>query len=166
MNFRQMLCLACIAFPQVCMAKSAVAKFWNDDTPKNIGCGPGNLFFDTDSWVSTGLASSTNLASSPLLPTSTTSKASGCKSSPGLVENSPVYQFIAANFDWISTDAASGDGESLDALASLWGLSGHDRMNFKQEVQLNFQSIFLDSNTSPQHVYNSLHILRNKAKES
>lgn len=132
---------------------SAVDQFWDTDMPKNIGCGPGNLIFAEDSWLSTFLASSTNMISSPLLPFSTTSKLSGCNSGPPIVENKPAYDFIALNYDKLMIDMAAGCGETLVALAQLLGISENRQEIFWLSLKENYSSIFGQGNKSPGEVY-------------
>ena len=138
---------------QTAFSESAVSKFWNKEFPKNLGCGPGNLIFGEDTWFSTAVASSINLSFSPLLPLSTTSKVSGCNGGPPIVEHRPAYEFFANNLDKIMQDAAQGGGESLQALASYWGVQGQAYQSFTKELQENFADYFANIHSTPLVTY-------------
>ncbi|SMF27442.1 DUF3015 family protein [Pseudobacteriovorax antillogorgiicola] len=137
--------------------ESAVSKFWNKEFPKNLGCGPGNLVFDEDSWFSTAMASSVNLSSTPLLPLSTTSGISGCNGGPPIVENSRAYHFIVSHMSEIMRDAAHGGGESLEALASLWNLSSDQYPKFVTRLNRNFSNVFGNGDLLLEEIYQSLY---------
>lgn len=136
--------------------KSAVSKFWNDDFGKNYGCGPGNFFADGDSWLSTYLASSTNATSSPLLPSSSTSKISGCNGGPPIVDHSPAYLYFVSNLHDIMRDAANGNGPSLHGLGQLWDLNPKQYQNLEAYMHQHFHEVFGDGEKHPHTIYQQL----------
>ena len=133
--------------------------------PKNLGCGPGNLIFDEDSWLSTHLASTVNYTLSPLLPSSTTSGISGCTAGPPIVDNRKAYEFFVSNFKGIMKDSAVGGGERLLALSKLWNQNQGDYQPFANAVKENYGSIFQGTPTSHKHIYQKLRALT-KFKET
>lgn len=159
---KAMCCIVLFCHYSALQAESAVSKFWNKEMPKNLGCGPGNTFFDDDSWLSTYLASSTNITFSPLLPTSTTSKISGCNGGPPIVEHRPSYQFFASNLHLIMEDASRGGGESLKSLAQLWNLDENNYRYLARQAKANFIDIFGNGNKPPSKIYDQLNAISSK----
>ena len=58
-------------------------------------------------------------------------------------------EFLVVNLEQIKVDAARGEGEHLDALASLSGCQGQQSKDeFKFEIQRNFLVLFFGSASS------------------
>ena len=118
------------------------------DLPQNMvsvfpACGLGSHFFPDYSWISSAPASSTNVTSSSLAPTSTTMNASGCKGPKTLVDNhQEIFNYANENIERLARDVANGDGETLDALGELMSIPALDRDVWKQALQERFAIIF------------------------
>jgi hypothetical protein len=53
-------------------------------------------------------------------------------------------------------DAARGEGESLETLASVWGVEDADKAEFIQATQANFDSIFSSESVTSEEVLSNL----------
>ncbi len=78
---------------------------------------------------------------------------SGCDTSKSIEF---AAQFINNNIDRVAADMAAGQGESLDALASLLKIDSAEQNHFKQLVKSNFETIFSSSSVSADEVYQAL----------
>ena len=67
-------------------------------------------------------------------------------------------RFVASQIEWIRSDAARGEGESLAALAQL--LNEPDQQAFGQWTQENYQALFANLD-QPTDLLNRIQTLRN-----
>jgi hypothetical protein len=66
-----------------------------------------------------------------------------CEKTPTkFVANPQLNQFVVANLDSLAKDIARGEGESLNTLAELTGLSSDKKVAVFQKLQANFSNIF------------------------
>ena len=85
-----------------------------------------------------------------------TSGTSNCDATHGLVLASKEKEvFVSKNFDNLSREMASGQGEHL---ATLSGMFGCPVSNFASFSQRNFEAIYASSETTPKDVLNSLKV--------
>ena len=139
-----------LAFAQ----KNPVQVFLKRDLPKNMGCGPGAVIFQRESFVSSALGTVVNSVSSPLLPSSTTSGTSGCSGGPkSLVEHQPAFHFFAGNYDVLLEEIARGGGEHLRAFSGLLIDGKEDSDAFAAALKTRFFQLFADRERSRESKY-------------
>lgn len=85
-----------------------------------------------------------------------TSGTSGCTQNGVVSSNWKTAMFIDSNMNKLARDMSVGNGESLDSLASLLGVSSKDKSEFASTLKSNFGSIFTSSDVSSQDVANNL----------
>lgn len=120
------------------------------------GCGLGThvVFKNPSSWVEHVLAATTN-GTSGNQTFGMTSGTLGCKDAGGPLA-SRVNGFLDNNLDQLAMDSATGEGESLSALAELIGIESQDTQLFKQRVKTNFDDLFASAESSSADVYDAL----------
>jgi len=114
----------------------------------NCGCGLGTLLFEgKDGLVQQVLAATTNGS----FGTQTFGISSGtleCNQPSTFASNEQLNKFVADNMDNLVKDAAMGQGEYVDTLAVLMGVSSLRRAEFSQMLQDNFSNIFTEASVS------------------
>lgn len=81
-----------------------------------------------------------------------TSGTLGCDTGGKIAMNEKVDIFVADNMDNLAIDIASGQGESLDALAEIAMISGDNKEVFFSALQNNFDQIYPTDTVSYSHV--------------
>jgi hypothetical protein len=81
-----------------------------------------------------------------------TSGTLGCDSDRELAMNEQVDNFVADNMDNLAIDIASGEGESLDALAEIAMIEKDGKDVFFSKLQDNFDEIYPTDTVSYSHV--------------
>ena len=114
----------------------------------NVGCGLGSMVFDgkTDK-VSQILAVTTNgtLGNQTFGISSNTL---GCAADGKVKSYVAVSTFMSANIDKVAHDMAIGQGESIDTLATLMGMSEDHKARFFSISKNNFDRIFSSASTT------------------
>lgn len=106
------------------------------------GCGLGSLVFgNTSDGASQVLAATTNGTSYNQL-FGLTSGTSNCPSMSQTAGRERLNEFVASNLDSLAKEIAVGNGESLDTLAELMGVSVDQRTTVYARLQSNFSTIF------------------------
>jgi hypothetical protein len=138
----------------VCMVMVSLAQAGMPED--NCGCGLGSIAFKgKDGLVFQVLAATTN----GCLGNQTFGISSGtleCKKAPSFASNEQLNKFVADNMDNLAKDIAIGQGESLDTLAELIGVSTEKRPNFYATLQTNFSNIFPSEGVSPVDVLENI----------
>lgn len=67
-----------------------------------------------------------------------------------------VQTYVNDNLDALAMDAARGEGESLETLASVWGVADEDKAVFIQATRTHFDSIFTSEAVTSQEVLSNL----------
>lgn len=119
------------------------------------GCGLGThvIFNPPQNWAEHVLAFTTNgIASNTFGMTSGTM---GCEDADGPLARR-IGQFVDNNLDQLAMDSASGQGETLDALAELIGVDAADQALFSQRMKENFDAVFASEQSDSGDVYNAL----------
>ncbi|MBQ0718658.1 MAG: DUF3015 domain-containing protein [Gammaproteobacteria bacterium] len=133
-----------------CLSTGALAD------PDTHGCGWGSLLFEGTSGLAPYvLASTTNgvLMNAPLGMTSNTN---GCQTHHPINYGGKSW-FAAAEFaDDIVEDIAKGEGEALDALATMIGIEQQDRAYFAQLTHQNFAVIAPTSEVTGEQVMQAI----------
>ncbi len=85
-----------------------------------------------------------------------TSGTSECKAPSKIVQNERLNEFVVANIDNLSKDIAMGNGESLDTMAELMGISIDKRAEVYGKLQANFSGIFTSSSVEASEVVDNI----------
>jgi hypothetical protein len=85
-----------------------------------------------------------------------TSGTLGCDSDRELAMNEQVDNFIADNMDNLAIDIASGQGESLDALAEIAMIEKNGKEVFFSKLQDNFDKIYPTDTVSYNHISDAI----------
>ncbi|MCP4345076.1 MAG: DUF3015 domain-containing protein [Desulfobacterales bacterium] len=111
-------------------------------TRDNCGCGIGSMAFgENEGLVFQVLAVTTN-ASCGNQTFGISSGTLGCERANSVVRNEKVNTFVAENMDNLATDIASGQGETLGALADLIQVPENNRTKLFASLQNNFEKIY------------------------
>ena len=111
------------------------------------GCGLGSVIFkDQNGWVEQVLAATTNGTSGNQTFGITTGTLN-CEGAGGPLAGG-LKVFIDQNLEQIAMDSARGQGETLDAMADMMGMTPADEASFKQAMQSNFDRIFPNAQTN------------------
>lgn len=140
------------------------------DFPQNTAviffpaCGIGSYLLPSYSWFSSAPASATNVSSSVFAPTSTVQNMSQCKGPKKIVENKPeIFNFAKNNLDQLSLDISRGDGETLNALATLLEIPQLERNLWKTSLKNDFSLIFPAPNVDVAYVLDQIASSSNRA---
>ncbi|RJG12012.1 DUF3015 domain-containing protein [Pseudomonas cavernicola] len=116
------------------------------------GCGWGNMLFEGQSGlVPHLLAISTNVTSGNA-SFGLTSGTNGCDTSVKLGYGGRSLFAMNGMLDSIAEDMAQGQGEALDAYATLLGVEKADRAHFAQVTHQNFGTIFPRADVTSEQV--------------
>lgn len=113
--------------------------------PAGCGFGSTTVFPDADMWHQHVMAATTN-ASSGNQTFGMTSGTSGCEDANGPLKSAQI--FMDDNMDQLAADAATGQGETLAALAEMMGVNAQDTIAFNRVMQSNFDAVFNAEATS------------------
>lgn len=123
----------------------------------NVGnCGWGSKLFDGQSGIAPQILAVTTNGTSGNQTFAITSGTSGCTQDGAVSSSWQTAMFIDGNKEALARDAASGQGEALDALAALIGVSEQDKAAFSRAAQENFASIFTSADASAESIRVSL----------
>ena len=124
---------------------------------QNIGqCGWGAKLFDGQRGIAPQVLAATTNGTSGNQTFAITSGTSGCTQN-GVVRSSwKTAAFIDNNMNKLARDISRGEGESLDSLASLVGVSEKDNALFAKTLQSNFDNIFVTNNSDSNAVYKNI----------
>lgn len=121
----------------------------------SAGCGLGSTLFDGQSGLApNALAATTNSALSMNQTFGMTFGTLGCNQNDTVTAAADT--FLDANMERVARDMATGEGESLDTLATLMGVEAADKATFYTVSQSNFKTIFSRDDVSSSEVMASL----------
>lgn len=122
--------------------------------PAGCGLGTAVIFKSPGSWVEHVLAATTN-GTSGNQTFGMTSGTLGCADAGGPLASGVDY-FIDENIDLIAMESATGQGETIDALAEMIGVEEADKRAFRLSLQSNFDALFPSEDTSSAQVYSAI----------
>jgi len=127
----------------------------------NIGtCGWGSKLFDGQSGVAPQVLAVTTNGTSGNQTFAITTGTSGC-TQDGVVRSTwKTAMFIDGNKDRLARDMSIGNGETLDSLAHLIGVSEQDRAAFSRAMQANVSVIFPSGSTTDDSMIALRQVLR------
>lgn len=129
----------------VILASASSLALANASGPAGCGLGSTVVFPDANQWYQHVMAATTN-ATSGNQTFGMTSGTLGCEAANGPLKSAQV--FIDENMDQLAADAATGQGETLAALAEVMGVQTQDQAAFNRVMQSNFDAMFSAEATS------------------
>ncbi len=126
----------------------------------SAGCGLGSVVFKGNEWWKQLFAATTN-GSTLSQSFGITSGTSNC--APGIIgQIQKQKDFVAANLSSLQREAAQGNGDSMNGLASVLGCSASDYGSFGMYTQSHYAQVF-NANTSDTILDNiKMEVQRNK----
>lgn len=76
-----------------------------------------------------------------------------------------LQSFVNDNLDTLAVDAARGEGEALDTLATLWGVDAADKAAFGKATQAHFSAIFTSDSVTSEQVLDNLNRVVSEDKQ-
>lgn len=129
----------------VILASASSFALANANGPAGCGLGSTVIFPDANKWYQHVMAATTN-GTSGNQTFGMTSGTLGCESANGPLKSAQV--FMDENMDQLAADAATGQGETLAALAEVMGVEAADKAAFNRAMQSNFDAVFSTDATS------------------
>lgn len=108
----------------------------------DTGCGLGSQIWEGQSSVPAKVLAATTNGTLGNQTFGITSGTLGCEPGSVIKAEQRLNVFAAANLDRLAREIAVGEGEALDALAHLYGVSDADRAGFAARLHARFDAIF------------------------
>lgn len=130
------------------------------DAAGGNGCGWGNMLFEGQRGMAPHFLATTTNGTSGNATFGMTSGTNGCDTSVKLGYGGRSMLAMNGMLDNIAEDMAQGQGEALDAYATLLGVEKADRAHFAKITQENFAQIFSAPDvTGEQVLANTLNVM-------
>jgi hypothetical protein len=126
---------------------------------KNTGCGLGSILFENQDGLSSQTFAVTTNGTFGNQTFGITSGTSNCERPKNYTSNQKLLDFVAANMDNLARDIARGNGEYVNTLAVLIGVSEGQRTPFCETLQSNFSKIYTSKNVTHIDVLNNIEAL-------
>lgn len=120
--------------------------------PNVGGCGWGSKLMDGSEGIAPQVLAVTTNGTSGNQTFGISSGTSGCSQEGVVKSNWQTAMYIDSNMNKIAKDASQGQGESLDALAGLLGMSAAEKVAFFSATKDNFGRIFPEAGVSSEDV--------------
>jgi hypothetical protein len=117
------------------------------------GCGLGWQFFKKNSLVSSSFRSSTNAIASNT--SGMTSGTSGCAKHDIVLKEKAALYYAEANYQKLQSEMSEGQGEHLQAFATLLGCHGTNSLQAGHVLQGNYDQVFSSDHTVPNEMLNN-----------
>ena len=108
----------------------------------DVGCGLGTQIWEGQSGLFAKVLAATTNGTSGNQTFGITSGTLGCSQGGVVTAQYRVPMFAGANFDQLAADVAAGEGETLDALATLYEVPAAEKAEFAQLLQANYDALF------------------------
>ena len=132
------------------MSMASVAAY--ADAAGGNGCGWGNMLFEGQRGLIPHLLATTTNGTSGNATFGMTSGTNGCDTNVKLGYGGRSILAMNGMLDNIAEDMALGQGEALDAYATLLGIEQADRAHFAKVTQENFDRIFSSPDVTGEQV--------------
>ncbi|MCF6217376.1 MAG: DUF3015 domain-containing protein [Gammaproteobacteria bacterium] len=119
------------------------------------GCGLGSMLLEGQQGLVFNVLAATVNGTSGNQTFGMTSGTLGCDGE-GTVTFAAAGEYLDANMEQVARGMATGEGEAMDTLASLMGVSAADKAAFVQVSKANFSVIFSKENVTSADVMSSL----------
>lgn len=120
----------------------------------SAGCGLGSTLFKGQSGVGPNILAATTNGISGNQTFGMSTGTLGCNGNDTVT--AAVDGFIDSNMERVARDMSTGEGESLETLATLMGIQGQDKATFFQVSQSNFSSIYSRDDVTSGEVLSAL----------
>jgi hypothetical protein len=120
------------------------------------GCGLGAMIFGNEPGAVQVVAATTNGTFGSQTFGITTGTSNCGKGLINTAENGNLAQFVENNMDNLAKDIARGNGESLNTLAELTGISETQKPTVFAKLQANFSTIFSSEKVQVADVINQI----------
>jgi hypothetical protein len=108
----------------------------------STGCGLGHMLWDGQSGMVANILGATTNGTFGTQTFGITTGTSGCNASDTVYNQTQQEQFVAMNYDKLSTEVAQGNGEYVSALAELMGCNAAAQPEFARMTQSKYESLF------------------------
>lgn len=108
----------------------------------DTGCGLGSQIWEGQSSIPAKVLAATTNGTLGNQTFGISSGTLGCQPGSVIKAEQRINVFAGANIDRLAREIALGEGETLDALASLYGVPAGDRAAFAELARANFDAIF------------------------
>lgn len=122
----------------------------------DVGCGLGTVLWEGQAGLLPKVLAATTNGTYGNQTFGITSGTLGCSADGVIKAEARKAVFASANLDRLAADMAKGEGESLAALAALYGVSEADRAAFNGLAQAQVASLFANDSTTGADVVASL----------
>ena len=116
------------------------------------GCGWGSKLFDNQKGIAPQVLAVTTNGTSGNQTFGISSGTSGCTQDAVVHTQWKTAAFIDANMNRLALDMSRGQGESLNSLGNLLGVSPDDQLAFNAAMQSNFNQVFSSSGVSSNEI--------------
>lgn len=120
----------------------------------NVGCGLGSMVWDGKSGVAPQVMAATTNGTSGNQTFGISSGTLGCTQDGVVQSTQKLSMFTGENMDSIARDMSVGQGESLETMAELMGVSEEDKGAFFAATKENFGRIFTSEATAEDVIAN------------
>lgn len=120
----------------------------------SAGCGLGSTLFKGQSGIGPNILAATTNSISGNQTFGMSTGTLGCNANDTVT--AAVDGFIDSNMERVARDMSTGEGESLETLATLMGIQGQDKATFFQVSQSNFSSIYSRDDVTSGEVLSAL----------
>lgn len=122
--------------------------------PTDAGCGLGSvLLADSPNTLAMNVLGATLNGTSGNQTFGMTTGTLNCSTANGIVA---LQTFINDNLDTLAVDAARGEGESLNTLATIWGMDDAAKASFAKVTQANFGDVFSSDSVTAEQVLENM----------
>lgn len=129
------------------------------EAPGGPTCGWGNMLFNGSAGLPAHIMASSTNGTSGNATFGMTSGTNGCSPDGTLTYGGQRFMGMAAVMDEFSEDVARGEGEALNAVAVMIGITPQDRDYFAQVTHKNFSNIFTSERVTAEDVARNLNSL-------
>lgn len=121
---------------------------------QDAGCGLGGMLLEGQEGLPFNVLAATLNGISGNQTFGMTTGTLGC--GEGIGGMAALQMYVDDNLDALAMDAARGEGEALDTLATLWGMDEEAKANFARATQSNFSHIFTSEEVTSGEVLSNL----------
>jgi Protein of unknown function (DUF3015) len=124
-----------------------------DESASSAGCGLGTMLFEGQKGVAPQILAVTTNGTSGNQTFGISSGTLGCTQNGVVRPPTKVRVLLMSSLDNLAVDAARGDGETLESLASALAVQERDKARFFVALQDNFVRIFPSENVTADEVF-------------
>lgn len=135
---------------------SAMAMSSANAAPNNVGCGLGSMAFEGKSGIPEQVLAATTNGTFGNQTFGISSGTLGCAQDGVVQKYAAAEAFTGANMEKLARDMSVGEGEALETMAELMGISNEHKASFFQASKDNFSTIFSSENVTSEEVLTSL----------